>query len=353
MRIIGNIVVLLAIFIIGFSGLVSAANKVPTENVPEWVVERADIEGSLLFSDSPETVNEDGILYSDTVSGKVRLLYYHVNGMDLPRKLAVIVGNETGDPADITIDNYAIGGPSTDYLEVGKTTQQDYFGGKKVAFVHVSPHEQKLLLSELSNIKINTNQLVYGIVDFTSLKPIKVTVMMLPIKTDPLQFVKMAKVLPKDACRLRGTFAGMNRIVRAKQIYNPDKDGIVGITLADGKQDQFRTGIDATDGSIVQNTGNYGVLYKIQVPIAKNKKLRYYLNPRGGYYAGAVTISDALRGQRRMIQTPLDKPFFSNNSLSEIEYLGEYGSDDETCLEFSPPGASNLPVRLILTPDDY
>ena len=41
-----------------------------------------DDDTTLLFSDSPETVEEDGILYQDTVKGDARLLYYHVNGTD-------------------------------------------------------------------------------------------------------------------------------------------------------------------------------------------------------------------------------------------------------------------------------
>ncbi|HJF84620.1 MAG TPA: hypothetical protein K8V65_03020, partial [Megamonas hypermegale] len=37
---------------------------------------------TLLFSDSPETVLDDGVLYEDTVKGDTRLLYYHVNGTE-------------------------------------------------------------------------------------------------------------------------------------------------------------------------------------------------------------------------------------------------------------------------------
>ena len=43
------------------------------------------------FSDSPETVEKDGILYQDTVKGNARLLYYHVNGTKQDKKIAVVI----------------------------------------------------------------------------------------------------------------------------------------------------------------------------------------------------------------------------------------------------------------------
>ena len=41
----------------------------------EWDVDTEDTGGTLLFSDSPEYVTEDGILYEDTVTGDARILY--------------------------------------------------------------------------------------------------------------------------------------------------------------------------------------------------------------------------------------------------------------------------------------
>ena len=49
-------------------------------------METKDDDTTLLFSDSPETVEQDGILYQDTVKGDTRLLYYHLNGMKEDKK---------------------------------------------------------------------------------------------------------------------------------------------------------------------------------------------------------------------------------------------------------------------------
>ena len=50
-------------------------------------METKDDDTTLLFSDSPETVEQDGILYQDTVKGDTRLLYYHLNGMKEDKKI--------------------------------------------------------------------------------------------------------------------------------------------------------------------------------------------------------------------------------------------------------------------------
>ena len=56
-------------------------------------METKDDDTTLLFSDSPETVEQDGILYQDTVKGDTRLLYYHLNGMKEDKKIAVVIQN--------------------------------------------------------------------------------------------------------------------------------------------------------------------------------------------------------------------------------------------------------------------
>lgn len=336
------------------SGVAAAAaanpEKINVANLPEWEVRSADIGGTLLFSDSPEIVEQDGILYADTVVGNARLLYYHLNGTKLSKKIVVVLENRTDDDADVTITNYAMGGPSSDYLYVGKSTQEEYFGGKKIAFAHVPARGKQLLHPKLNQVAVQPEKLVYGVFDFDTKTPVKVSVMMLPADADPLHFIDQAKVLPADKSHLRGTFIGMDRIVKAERIYDGRRDGTVAVTLADGKLDRYRTGVDATDGSIVENYGNYGVLYKIQLPVTGTTRTQYYLNPCGGVYAGALAMRKGMYGRPEMVPTPRNKAFFGDGRReTDTSFIGEYGSLDSVWIEFSPPGASNLPARLILT----
>ena len=48
----------------------------------------------MLFSDSPEYVEENGILYSDVVDGNGRIFYYHLNNTNQNKKIAVVMENQ-------------------------------------------------------------------------------------------------------------------------------------------------------------------------------------------------------------------------------------------------------------------
>lgn len=321
------------------------------DKLPEWKMRSAEVGGTLLFSDSPEIVDRDGILYSDVVRGSARLLYYHLNGTKQPKKIVAVLENVGKEDVNVTITNYGMGGPSADYLYVGRTTQQQYFRGGNLAFAHVPARGKRLLLQKMNDIIVEPEKLVYGVIDFDAAAPVRVTVLMLPHTEDPLQFVSKAKVLPADASRLRGTFVGMDRVLKADKIYDGKEHGPVAVTLADGVLDRYRTGIDATDGSIVENYGNYGILYHIHIPTKGGGSTKYYLNPRGGVYSGALTMRLGAHAQGKMLATPRDRAFFGEDERTDdITYLGQQSNFRSVWFDFSPPGASNLPARLILVP---
>lgn len=333
-----------------------------------WPVESKDEGGTLLFSDSPESVTEDGILYQDVVKGEARILYYHLNSSDSDKKVAVVLQSADGQPAIVRVTRGGACYPSPDYLHVGKMTQMAYFEGEAHGDIYIGRSRHRLLQENMDTTILHPGDLVYGVYDFASNRPIKVSVIMYPADTDPYEFLEQARVLPKDEQRLRGTFQGMNRTLTSSKAYDPAVDGTVYFPLADDIHDRYRTGIDATDGSAVTNYGNYGVLYKLQIPVVKGSAVQYYLSPLGGIYAGAMTVAqDAVR--RRMIETPYERPYFGDatppesdatqkareeglailTETTELTDLGVYEGGPVT-FEFSPPGASNLPVNIIMMP---
>ena len=333
----------------------------------EWNVETEDTGGTLLFSDSPEYVTEDGIIYEDTVTGDARILYYHLNNTSVRKKVAVVLQNEGDSSVVVRVTRGGASRPSSDYLEVGKGTQLAYFQTKRDDMLYVQRGTKRLLEPEMNHTVLEPGQLVYGVYDFHADGPVKVSVLMYPATADPLKFISSARVLPKDEQRLRGTFQGMNRVISSKP-YNPDKDGVVYIPIGDNRQDVFRTGIDATDGSTVTNVGNYGVLYRIRIPTTGREATQYYLTPLGGVYAGAMSV-DFGHGSS-LLETPGGRLFFGdaippdsdadraarltgNDRLkvaAELSDLGSYHSSVQPSFELSPPGASNLPVQIILMP---
>lgn len=336
-----------------------------------WPVESEDTGGTLIFSDSPESVTEDGILYQDSVAGDARVLYYHLNSSNAPKKVAVVLENDGDGSAIVRVTRGGTSAPSGDYLDVGKNTQEAYFNGSRHELIYLRPDNKKLLQPQMDETVLQPGQLVYGVYDFMASRKVKVSVIMYPADQDPIEFLKSARVLPKDEQRLRGTFRGMDRIVTSQTPYDPAQDGIVYFPLADDLHDRYRVGIDATDGSQVINYGNYGVLYRLEIPTTGSGATQYFLSPLGGVYAGAMTVQYGTNPSR-MLSTPYGRTFFGDSTppespnaeqarnegvallteYTELADLGTYENDKKTVFEFSPPGASNLPVNIIMMPSN-
>lgn len=324
--------------------------------------------GTLLFSDSPEYVAQDGILYRDTVEGDARVFYYHLNHTNTDKKLAVVLENVYDGVNTVRITRGASSGPSQDYMYVGKTLQMKYFSEVRNESIILSKGMSRVLCRTMNTETIQPEELAAGMYDFYALHPVKVSVVMLPVDADPIEAARSLPVLPRDEIALRGTFKGMNRVVKAGRTYFPERDGISYFRLGDDKNDRFRDGIDATDGSKVRNIGNYGVLYKINIPTYGKSGAKIYLSPLGGVYAGAVKI-EYIRNKDAVVPVPQKKGFFGEGAFfdmtnpatdrkddevlhtgAELAELGTFGEGQSINFEFSPPGASNLPVHIILEP---
>lgn len=334
-----------------------------------WDVESYDTGGTLLFSDSPEYVKETGILYRDTVTGDARVLYYHLNDTAQPKKLAVVLETEA-DLATVTVTRGAAAAPSADYLHVGKTTQIGYFDTREMnERIHVTKERPRLLVPAMNDTVLAPGQLVYGVYDFHTNAPVRVSVIMYGADVDPFAFLRIARVLPRDEIALRGTFRGMNRVITSQRVYHPSMDGAVYFPIGDNVHDTYRRGVDATDGTPVVNYGNYGILYQLRIPTAGRGSTRYFLSPLGGVYAGAMRAESGAK--KTLVQTPATRPYFGDRTMPEPEHvarareeglllltqhteladLGTYAGTHPVTFEYSPPGASNLPVNIILMPE--
>ena len=86
----------LAIACVYSSSALAAMQQIPL-NIPEdYEAKTVSVKYStqgpkLLFSDSPEMVYHNGILYRDTVQGKVRIFFHHVNAVEGTKKLALML----------------------------------------------------------------------------------------------------------------------------------------------------------------------------------------------------------------------------------------------------------------------
>lgn len=317
------------------------------ERLPEWEMKSTSQGGTLLLSDSPEMVEEDGILYQDKVEGKARLFFYHVNASKTAKTMEVLLENKGPEAAHVNVSNSSLGGPGYAWLAVGKETQMKYLSGTPSYQITIPPGGVVPLSAKISETAVLPNMLIHGIYDLTVDHPIHIKVMMLSLFEDSVNFSKTAQVLPADQWHLRGTFEGANRKLSSAEPYDPTLYRAVGITLADNVIDRYLQGIDATDGSQVINYGNYGVVYDIVPPGRNGRKISYYLVPLGGYYAGGLGIHHPEVDWSPM-PTPRGKVHFEDNKWKELSFLGTYDKSESLSFTFSPPGASNLPVKLVI-----
>ncbi len=344
-------VIVPAAAVLALAAAAAAAPPVPDVlALPEWQVTSSPFGGRLLLSDSPEMVAGDGILYQDRVAGDARLFFHHVNATGVPKRLVVLLENDGPEAAAVTVHQYGLGGPGYDWMAVGKAAQLAYLASSDLYFVDVPARGAAQLSAALRDAVVQPNMLVNGIFDFVADRPVTVKVMMLPLGADAGRFALQATVLPPDSQRLRGTFAGKDRMLVPMKVYNPQEDGAVALTLADNSRDQYLEGIDATTGEKVVNYGNYGVVYKLFLPTAGRGKTAYYLNPRGGDYAGALGIKYKY-AVAPPVPTPTGRTAFGANKLTDFAHVGTFAGDESLWLTFSPPGASNLPVKLVIVPE--
>jgi hypothetical protein len=343
-------VLIYALLIIVCYSSIAWAKATTTElnNIGQLAVTSIDNGGKLLFSDSPELVDKDGIMYADTIQGIARLYCYHVNNTNSPKRIFILLENNSAEGVSVEVGKYGLAQPSADYLAVGKQVQVDYFKSRNSYIVYVPPKSVRVLSKDMAKMIATKDMLVHGMFDINAEKPITVKFVMMAANGEIENLAKNLKILPADQWRLRGTFEHMNRLIIGKGKYDNNNKPVL-INLADNNFDKYIEGIDATDGSKTQNYGNYGLLYRVYIPTNGQGSINYYLQPRGGVYAGALKIEQNY-SKNILKLTPSKQTCFGDKDMLDMEWLGEYVVGEPLSFYFMPPGASNLPVALALVP---
>lgn len=310
--------------------------------------------GTLLFSDSPEYPEENGILYGDKVNGDCRMYFYHVNQSNIPRKIVVIAYNPENTDETVVLKKCQYARPSTEYYEVGKELSRLYYESSNTFNKVVVPaHGYALIGSRLDKVRVLPDQLFSGIVDMELPTAMYVSSMILPFNEDPLEFVHKQLYLPSDSVKLRGTFWGMNRYMSTLIPYS-SQDGIGYIRIAGDVMDYFLVGRDVMDNRVSKNVGNYGVDYTIRLRTKGEGNFHLYFNPMGGEYAGVIelTYMDAEQKEvNKIIELPSDRLSMGKDDPYQMQYLDTVAAGTDVIMHMMPPGAANLPVRILIVPD--
>lgn len=338
-KIAGGVCALVSSFFVAGSAAGQAAIMPPEEYVE--LKAELKMEGPvLLFSDSPEMVYENGILYRDIVQGDIRLFFHHVNAVKEDKKLAVLLKNvDQLRPVKYEVVRKGIGGNSWDYLRDGKEAEKKYFDDSlqetisgRIGFSNA--HE---LITGRGSI-LKKDKLLTGFIDLRIERPLQLSVMMCDPRTAIEIFSDNAPVLPMDEHPLRGTFPNANWNYRLRHPIEPGGNSYM-LKLA-GPENYIR-GIDATTGMPAENYGNYGVVYEMDFKIGGDDPVKFIFNPIGGPFAG-YGVLESKKG-RKLIGMPggrVDIGTTVNDAVVLSTLLpGDYK------FYWSPPGAGNLPVQ--------
>ncbi|MCM3126433.1 copper amine oxidase N-terminal domain-containing protein [Paenibacillus provencensis] len=300
-----------------------------------------DQPGTLIRSNSPETVNREGILYQDSAVGSTRFLLHHLNNTGKKVKMYVVATNNNSATATLRTENLGLAGPTNIAQAAGKKAVQRYFetmqDGTKWSTTQLKPGESKLILTDLSLSSLGQSQIISLFSDVYSNYPIDYKVIMIDEKLDPLTTVKKLPVLDRDGVHNRGTYENPTRIIKYSETIGEESQRLV---IGDNKDDPNVSGVDPMVGVTASNSGNFGVLYKITLDkVAPNTLISF--NPRGGTYSGYAMVNG--------MPIPLAKSggVSAPNEQVVLYRTGNYEQKVEIWFTAAP--ASSLPINLLFT----
>ena len=330
-----------------------------------------------LLSDKPEYFRTgDGIAMRERVEpGDVRLYLYHVPTPDAgPKQITAVIENLGDEPLHVRFDKAVLPQPGGDYHKIGKDGQIGLLGDDDPQAARLNltlaPGQAKQLDPRLGEFELKTNDLIHGVYEFTIDQPARVSVLQVGPDADPVATMKGLPLLPQvlpghhASGAGRGLYSTSHKTVTIADPYDTAA-GPKQVVFADGENEDWMTGRDSISGDETPNKGHYGVIYRVRIPYkstdGRGVALMTY-NPRAkaqwcGYQAVAMRV-----------RTKGELPMPADGVVSLPEDQTRYGGPPEAVIvqrfapapdgggvieiDFTPPGASCLPVPLVLMPVD-
>ncbi|MBV8725637.1 MAG: hypothetical protein JO350_09930 [Candidatus Eremiobacteraeota bacterium] len=236
--------------------------------------------GILFYSDDPEHVTQDGLLFRGTVTTATpaRLYYYHDDAQD-PRRLVVLLSGAADEPASVQVVGTRAG-PNMDVMHVGHTVSKNFLLTKthhEGLIVDLSPDDPFVL----ADVPMSARQLVAGNVDVRVLSggPVTVAVVAASPGVDPRTLLGGPQ-LPDDGHHRTGTFqiAAYGNEALNYMVGGADPTVVIG--------DTDPTPPSADPQGQGHDYGDYGVVHTIDVtmrnPAAEPATAYLYFKPLAG-----------------------------------------------------------------------
>lgn len=295
---------------------------------------------SLLVSDFPERLSENGILFTADLNPKAveRFLYYHYNPAGQPdRRIVLKVQNTSPQPALV---QFIVGqaGPDSNEMQVGHLSTQRFLvrRAQNEGRVVSIPGNTTVTLSQQA---LPARSIVSALLQLHEIEgaPLHLT-LVAQNASDPIDGpIPTSALLVGDVPHARGIYPipefffdysydaeGPNLEIPIGQIPLPNL--VRGQTLA----------------------GDYGVLQSVTIRIVNNdrrnaRQIALYASPRGGRATGTFIIDRVLVQAHAM-------PPYGHYKLRA--YTIPPGGFVRTEIVTMPEGGSSYPLRLVVAPDD-
>lgn len=324
-----------------------------------------------IISDDPEYIRlPEAIALQEAVQpGAVRLYVYNVNGVKEPvkldRKITAVIKNTGKKKMHLRMLKYSSQKPSANYFQIGKQGLADYFSSKGDERIRtVEPGEAIAVDEQLERNVVSYDQLTHGFYEFVIDQPAQISV----IQTDPgtlgpVALKRIKTVIPtghKNAGR--GLFGVSNYKITSVDVMDT-KNGVAEIIVADGVKDPWVLGVEGTSGKESTLSGNYGVIYNMELKWKSTDGKGLALvtwNSRSAdnkWCNGMAATMVVGKGKFRegIVQLPNDRLVTKaapEAVLVQVFPPAKNGEEQVIKLTYSPPGASCLPTPLVFIPVD-
>ena len=299
-----------------------------------------DTKGLLMMSNSPEVVSQKGLLYEDTLIGKGRVMFHHINNFDdvdnqLDKKrLVVVAKNNTDAPVSGTISKLTTRGPSNDVLFVGQQLLLNYLDNTAVQPLNLAPGALQIIYDSQSRNWFK-GQAISGMFDLELNGPVTFSVALLG-QNDTVENISLMPRPDRDV-HPRGTFGILD-----KNILVDLSDEEENTKLVIGKDaTEWVQGYDALLGTEAANRGNFGVNYHVTVTAKEDTAV--ILNPRGNMFKGAIKWE-----QDKAYLTPSAGYFPSSNRAA---FVGVIKAGQTRTFTYMLPNGSSAPVLFGFIPE--
>lgn len=300
--------------------------------------EERETSRALLFSDSPETFRDYGLLYRDAAVGKARVYLTHVNGLQGKDAVVALFATNPSDRAvTVTLTRQGVADRSKDYARQGAQALKQWHDEKALQppkATVLSPGETTLIyVTETLRVMDGA----HAIFDLESQDgEVIYETVAAPASSDPLSFRKDARPLDRDI-HDRGTFPVSDIELRTDAAtWRAGEPTRLKIGVTGSIYGHWAEGTDALTGLPAQDFGNFGIFYHLTVE--RPPEAVYVLVPLRGLYRGAIDFDG------ETVETPALK-------VGEGYVIGRTtGREEAVELVASAASGSYMPFEILVFP---